>query len=188
MSKNNLTTPVQERITGKDPYTLFEIRKEIREIIGEITEAQQDKNADLVSKLTDELLHSLDLLEDKHEAIVYVIKSSAAAAEYNKAIANQFQAIATAHNNLVQKLKERLDEDMQTHDVSKLDAGIFTIRRQKNSIPTLTIHIPPEELPERFHKIVANTDELRFAINGGEEVNGVTLIKGEHIRIVPKRK
>jgi len=188
MSKSNLTTPVRERrITGKDPYTLFDIREQLKEIIREITEAQEEKNAELVSELTDELLDALDLLEDKHEATVFVIKNSLAAAEYNKGIADQFQAIATAHNNLAKRLKERLDEDMRIHGVSKLDAGIFTIRKQRNSIATLTVHIPAEELPERFHKIIADTDELRFAIDGGEEVDGVTLIKGEHIRIVPKK-
>ena len=188
MPKSDLVTPVEERkFTGKDPYTLFDISPKIKEVIREIAEAQQDKDTKLVSELTDNLLDLLDLHEDKYEGYVHVIQNSLAAAKNNKVIADQFNAIATAHNNLAKRLKARIQQDMELHQTDKVNAGLYIVRIQKNSVATLTVEVDPEDLPKRFQSVIPNTDELRFALTNGDEVEGVSLLKGEHIRIVPKK-
>ena len=171
---------------SSDPNALFEITTEIKVIIQEITQAQADKDLKLVGELTDELLTLMDKHEDKYERYVHVIKNSLLGAKGNKEIADQFQAKATALNNLAKRLKDRLKADMEQHGLSKVDAGIFTVRTQTNSVATLTVEVPAIELPERFQRIEPNTDELRFALTNGEEVEGVTLEKGQHVRINPK--
>ena len=188
MKRNRKDEPIHETVThaSPDPDTLFEITGEIKVIIREITEAQAEKDYDLVETLTEELLGLMDKHEDKYERYVHVIKNSLNSDAGNKEIADVFQAKATALNNLAKRLKDTILQDMKEHNLSKVDAGIFTIRTQKNSIPTLTVSVDAEELDERFQIIEPNKDELRFAICNGEEIEGVTLEKGVHIRIGPK--
>ena len=176
------------RHTRKDPYTSLNISEEIKTIIAEITEAQSEKNDVLVNELTEELIRLIDMHEDKYGATAHVIQNALSAAESNKAIAAQFQAIATGHNNIVKRLKSRLLDDMRQQDLKTIETGDFTIRTQKNSVPTLTINVPATELPERFQIIESNNKELRHALSKGERVEGVELEKGEHIRIFRRKK
>ena len=172
---------------SKDPYTLFDISGDMKRIIINITEAQQDKNLELVNELTDELIDMMDLHTDKYAGYAYTIKNSLNAADGAQGIANEFQAIATAHTNLARRLKERLQQDMENHGIEKLNAGIFSIRTQVNSIASLKVSAEPEELPERFQRIEIDNEELRFALANGEEVDGAELVKGRHVRITAKR-
>ena len=188
MKKKRKEEPIHETVThaSPDPDTLFEISGEIKVIMREITEAQAEKDYELVDTLTDELLDLMDKHENKYERYVHVIKNALNSATGNKEIADIFQAKATALNNLAKRLKETILRDMEQLNLVKVDAGIFTIRTQRNSIPTLTVEIDPEDLDERFQIIEPNKEELRFAISNGEEVDGVTLEKGYHTRIGPK--
>lgn len=172
---------------SKDPYTLFDITGDMKRIIVEITEAQQDKNLELVNELTDELIDMMEIHSDKYAGYAHTIKNSINAAEGNQAIANEFQAIATAHNNLARRLKDRLQQDMEHHGITKVNAGIFSIRTQINSVASLEVSTDAEELPERFQRIEINNEELRFALSSGEEVDGAELVKGSHVRITAKR-
>ena len=56
--------------------TFFDIRGEIRSIVGKITEAQAENDHELVSELTDELIALVDNHEDKYELYAHVIKNS----------------------------------------------------------------------------------------------------------------
>jgi len=178
----------RKRNASGKAYPLFDISTDIEQIIFEITEAQHDKNHDLVEELTCQLLDLISTHEDKYEACVHVIKNSLNAAEGNQAIANEFQAIATAHNNVAKRVKEMIKNDMERHGLKKVDAGIFNVRMHKNSVPTLHVYCDAEELPKRFQKIEINNDELRFALAHGEEVENAELVKGEHVRISAKRE
>ena len=177
----------KQKVTGKDPYTLFDISEEMKEIVGELTEAQQEKDSDLIQELTDELIRLIDLHEDKYKATIYVIKNSLAAAEYNQEIANQFQAVATAHKNLAKRLKDRIKYDMEQHGVTKTDAGIFSVRIQRNSVPSLVIDANPEDIPEEFQRIEIDRDEVKYALSIGREIEFAKLEKGTHLRISVKR-
>ena len=180
MPKKKVSVP---KYTSNDPYTLFDVSGEMKAIIREITIAQEDKDYEAIEDLTEELIELIELHGDKYVATIHVILDSLGAAEKNQAIAAQFQAKATAHSNLAKRLKQRLHDDMKHHGMQKVEAGIFTVRTHKNSIPTLTVNADPEDLPKEFQKIEADTDELRYALARGDEIKGVTLEKGEHIRI-----
>ena len=173
--------------TSNDPWGLFDISDEMKLIIVEIAEAQAAKDYDAVETLTDELIEIIDMHEDKYEASIHVIKNSLNSAAGNQELANAFQAKATALNNVAKRLKQRILDDMKSHGLKSVNAGIFTVRTVKNSVATLTVHVPADQLPERFWKIEPDNDELRHAISTGDEVEGVTLEKGEHIRFSPKK-
>ena len=176
------------KYTSKDPYTLFDISDEMKQIIADMTEAQAEKDLELVNALTTELIEMIEMHGNKYEATVHVIKNSLAAAEYNKAIADEFQSIATAHNKLAKTLKERLHEDMKFHHLDEVNAGIYVVRTATNPTAKLEVYVDADKLPEQFQKIEVDTDELRYALSVGEEVEGAELVKGQHIRISANRK
>ena len=180
--KKNRKFPT-ERHTSRDPNSLFDISNEMKNILAELGDAQYEKDYGRIEELTDELIEIISLHSDKYEATVHVIQNAINTAKGNQEIADQFQAKATANNNLAKHLKTKLLQDMKMHGLTKITAGIFSIRTQKNSVATLTIHIPAENLPRAFQRVEPNNEELRAALSNGEEVDGVTLIKGEHIRI-----
>ena len=175
--------PPTKRYASRNPNTLFDISDEMKSILAELTDAQYERDHERIEELTNELIEIIEMHSNKYEATVHVIKDAINTAKGNQEIADQFQAKATANNNLAKRLKTKLLEDMKMHGLTKVVAGIFSVRTQKNSVPTLTVNVPPEELPEQFQKVEADNDELRAALSSGTEVKGVTLVKGEHIRI-----
>ena len=169
----------------RDPYTLFGLTDETKAIVADIVEAEIAGDEDQVQALMAELDALYDAKESKRQGYVYVIKNSLASAVNHKDVAEEFDARAKAHKNLANRLKERLLIDMQHNDEQAVPAGDFKIARQRNSQPSVVLSVEAEELPEAYQsvEIKADKDALKEAINAGEEITGVNLKTGEHIRI-----
>ena len=165
--------------------TFFNIKGEIRSIVGAITEAQVERDSELVSELTDELIALIDKHEDKYELYAHVIKNSINGEQKRREIAYPSNAEALALKNLAELLKQRLKDDMKQRNLKEVEAGIYTIRIEEDDIRTVIVNIPAEQLPERFQSVEPDKIKLRSAIIDGEEVEGVTLELGEHIKIYP---
>lgn len=174
-----------ERMSQKDPFTLFDLTETIKAIISDIIDAESVSDKEQVNALMEELDTLYDARESKHEAYVHVIKNSLAGAENHQSVSDEFGARARALTNLAKRLKQRLLEDMEQHGEEVVNAGIFKIARQRNSQPSVVLHTAADELPEEFQRVTieADKDALREALNAGETLNGVTLHLGEHIRI-----
>ena len=165
--------------------TFFDIRGEIRSIVGAITEAQAERDYELVSELTDELIALMDKHEDKYELYAYVIKNSINGEKKRREIAYPSNAEARALKNLAELLEQRLRDDMKQRNLKEVEAKIYTIRIVKNTISKVIVNIPAEQLPERFQRVKPDKIKLKSAIIDGEEVEGVTLELGEQIKIYP---
>ena len=168
--------------------TIFELQAEIEQIIDDIIDAELAGDKDAVDALHAELDKLYDARTTKHEGYVHVIKNSLNTAKGCKAEADFFAKRATALNNLAKRLKDTLKEDLIHHDEESVKAEKYRIARQKNSQPTVNIHIPDEDLPAEYQNVTVEADKpaLRKAINGGEEIDGVDLEYGEHVRIRAK--
>lgn len=165
--------------------TFFDIRGEIRSIVGAITEAQAERDYELVSELTDELIALMDKHENKYELYAHVIKNSINGAKKSKEIAHPSIAKARALNKLAELLEQRLKDDMKRRNLKEVEARIYTIRIVENNISKVIVNIPAEQLPERFQRVKPDKIKLKSAIIDGEEVEGVTLELGEQIKIYP---
>ena len=163
------------------------IKGEIRSIVGTITEAQAERNDELVSELTDELIALMDKHEDKYGLYAHVIKNSINGAKVSTERARPHNAKASALNKLAELLKQRLKDDMKQRNLKEVEARICTIRIEENNISKVIVNIPAEQLPKRFQRVRVepNKIKLRSAIEDKEEVEGVTLEFGEHIKIYP---
>ena len=165
--------------------TFFDIRGEIRSIVGDITEAQAERDYELVSELTDELIALMDKHEDKYELYADTIKKSINGEKESREIARPHNAKARALNKLATLLEQRLKDGMKQRNLKEVKARIYTIRIEENKNLKVIVNIPPEQLPGRFQRVKPDKIKLKSAIKDGEEVEGVTLELGEHIKIYP---
>ena len=168
--------------------TIFQLQAEIGEIIDDIVDAEIAGDTDAV----DALLAKLDTLYEsrsiKHEGYVHVIKNSLNTAKGCKAEADFFAKRATALNNLAKRLKGNLLDDLVHHGEVSVKAGKYKISRQKNSQPSVYVRIPDADLPPEYQSVTIEADKkaLRTAIENGEEIDGVDMETGEHVRIRAK--
>ena len=167
---------------SKEADVIFDITGKIKQATLEITEALQQGDEELVEDLFEDLIALINSHENKYEAVAYTIIDS-------RNLTEEYRAKAKAYNDLAKRLKERLQDRMNQQGLRELDAGIFTLRIQRNGLPTVIVDIPAEDLPEQFHNIKPNKEKLRLALSKGERVEGVTisfLEIGEHIKIDAK--
>ena len=165
--------------------TLFQLNDDIAALVDEIIDAELEGDTELVDALLGELASLYDAREAKHEAYVHVIKNAEATAEACYKEANAFYTRNKALKNLAVRLKDILMGDLKEHDAKSTTAGKFKIARQRNSQPSVIMSIEAEALPTEFQRITieADKDALKDALNTGEEIDGVALETGEHIRI-----
>ena len=168
--------------------TIFDLRAEIEQIIDEILDAEIAGDTDAVDALHTELDKLYNARAAKHEGYVHVIKNTLNAAQGCKAEADFFAKRATALNNLAKRLKDTLKEDLIHHDEESVKAGKYRIARQKNSQPTVNVHIPDEDLPADYQNVTIEADKpaLKQAITNGADIDGVDMEYGEHVRIRAK--
>ena len=133
--------------------TFFNIKGEIRSIVGAITEAQAERDYELVSERTDELIALMDKHEDKYALYAYTIKNSIKGEKESREIAYPHNAKARALNKLAELLEQRLKDDMKQRNFKEVEARICTIQIEENGIPTVIVNIPAEQLPERFQRV-----------------------------------
>ena len=169
-------------------FTLYEIRDSIEQISDDITQALMDEDDVLADELMEELEDYFEIHDMKVEAYVRVIKNSEAGAKACKEQAAEFSKHATALSNLAKRLKNNLLMNMNEREERTTGAGPFKLRIQKNSVPTVDIEIPVEELPEEYQIVEVKADKhaLAQAFKYGETIEGVTVEKGEHLRIAIK--
>lgn len=89
--------------------------------------------------------------------------------------------------NAAKRLKDRLKEFMEIHELKKIETNRYQLRVQANGgKQAVEVACSPDSLPVIYQriKIEADNDALRDAISSGAKVNGVTLLpRGSHLRI-----
>ena len=168
--------------------TIFQLQAEIGEIIDDIVDAEIAGDTEAVDALHAKLDTLYKSRSIKHEGYVHVIKNAINTAKGCKAEADFFAKRATALNNLAKRLKRNLLDDLVHHGEASVKAGKYRISRQKNSQPTVTIRIPDEDLPAVYQNVTIEADKtaLKKALQNGEEIDGVDMETGEHVRIRAK--
>ena len=132
-----------------------------------------------------EALDSLeDAFEEKAENIVKIMRTLEAKEKAYKDEVDRLNAQRKMLNNRVQALKDYLQENMNVMGKKKVESGLFTVAIQK-SPPTLKIdddkYIPDGYWIPQPPKL--DRKELLQDIKLGEEIEGVEIVQGEHVRI-----
>ena len=132
-----------------------------------------------------EALDSLeDAFEEKAENIVKIMRTLEAKEKAYKDEVDRLNAQRKTLSNRVQALKDYLQENMNVMGKKKVESGLFTVAIQK-SPPTLKIdddkYIPDGYWIPQPPKL--DRKELLQDMKLGEEIEGVEIVQGEHVRI-----
>ncbi len=125
-------------------------------------------------------------LQVKAEAIAKVIRNLEASEEAKREEAKRLTTSAVGDKARADWLKSYLKGTLESLALVSLDAGLFKVRIQKNSAPSVTYDGAPESLPERFQmpKIEVRKAALVDAWKRGEELPPrVKVEQGTHLRI-----
>ena len=132
-----------------------------------------------------EALDSLeDAFEEKAENIVKIMRTLEAKEKAYKDEVDRLNTQRKTLNNRLQALKDYLQENMNVMGKKKVESGLFTVAIQK-SPPTLKIdddkYIPDGYWIPQPPKL--DRKELLQDMKLGEEIEGVEIVQGEHVRI-----
>lgn len=122
----------------------------------------------------------------KVEACCKIVRDYEAEETAMKAEAARFAKRAQSAANGKERLKAYVKNHLDALGIAKMDAGIFKVRCQANSVPSVRCSVDPADLPTQFNriKVELNAAALADAWKAGEELPaGVEVVKGSHLRI-----
>ena len=180
--------------------SLFEISRAKQDALEELLEAEETLLA--VQSTRNAPADDLQVAKNDYEAALLDLETIADARgkkleNYAKFIQNlahlkngleyQIKTYQRRKNAVVRTLdwlKQNLSDYLTMTDKKSINAGEFKIAKQK-SAPSVVIEIPVEELPADFQRVTIepNKNELRRAIQSGATIDGVKVVRKEHVRI-----
>lgn len=132
-----------------------------------------------------EALESLEgAFEEKAENIVKIMRTLEAKEKAYKDEVDRLNGQRKTLKNRVQGLKDYLQENMNVMGKKKVESGLFTVAIQK-SPKTLKIE-DDQYIPEGYwipQPPKLDRKELLQDMKLGEEIEGVEIVQGEHVRI-----
>jgi hypothetical protein len=174
--------------------TLFEIGNDLAALYDQLEEAE--------GEITPELEAEMDALlaqgEEKIDGYCALIKEFEAKAKIRAEESTRISKLAQSDAAVASRLKTRLHEFLTRSDTQKIETLRFKVRRQKNGgrVPVILDEYfasHPEELPERYRKVVFTPDleqiredlldEAADAQHWGAQDVATLAEPGEHLRI-----
>lgn len=124
-------------------------------------------------------------IEEKAENIVKLMKEWEALADAKKLEAKRLSESATNDLKKVERLKQYLQSNLETADIKKLQAGVFTLSFRKGSE---VVEIDETRLPEwafvpQDPKPLSKT-EFKAMLKEGVEVPGVRLVRKDDSLVI----
>lgn len=172
--------------------TLYEISEDLRAIEELLAESGGEVTDDEAGRVLEAWFDQIN--EDRDAKIgnyAALIRELEARAEMREQEAARLKAMALADANNARRLKARLKEFFETHQISKIETPRFRVSLQNNGgQPPLLFpsewETEPAAAPEAFHRHVVLLDKeaIRTAIREGQETHGATEApRGKHLRI-----
>lgn len=133
-----------------------------------------------------ETLQNLDgQIDDKLENCCRVIKSMLALQASLDSEAKQLKERSQRLEKALDELKGYVKYNLEMIGATKRTAGVFRLTICQNSQPSVTV-LDLEEVPHKFDKPVerqVSLTAIRDAVKAGEDVPGVDVVRGTHLRI-----
>ncbi len=119
-------------------------------------------------------------------SICQVIRDSAAREAGIQAELDRLQMMKRCEERKQDWLKQYVKRSMEAAGEQRIEAGLFRLRIQRNSQPSVMVSCVPESLPDwaQVHRVEVNRKELlqRFKDTGALPA-GVDVVYGDHLRI-----
>lgn len=150
--------------------TLFELTQEYLRVEDAVNSAVDGEIDEAINTLIDELNSNIAVKTDGYVSLIRRLESQAAAA---KAEAEQYQAIAKAREDAVDRLKDRLMDHMKATGQTKIvtaTARTVSVINNGGQLPLIVDEMPIDKLPAEFirHRPEIDRPKIRETLERGE--------------------
>lgn len=150
--------------------TLFELTQEYLRVEDAVNSAVDGEIDEAINTLIDELNRNIAVKTDGYVSLIRRLESQAAAA---KAEAEQYQAIAKAREDAVDRLKDRLMDHMKATGQTKIvtaTARTVSVINNGGQLPLIVDEMPIDKLPAEFirHRPEIDRPKIRETLERGE--------------------
>lgn len=166
--------------------SLYAIQNEITEIVETILDGGEDC-AEAQAALNEHLAGLDAALDEKADSYAALIRHLEARADARRGEAQRMRDLATADDDLAERLKTRLKEAMQATGRTKLETARFRLSVSQNGgVQPLAVTCEAADLPTELTTVTvaANKAAIRAALEAGTAIPGCELLpRGTSLRI-----
>ncbi len=101
--------------------------------------------------------------------------------------ANRFKERAQVAGRATERLRDYIRSNLERIGIDKMDAGLFKVRLQANSQPSVKFDGNPDDLDLRWVKVTTELDKAAViaAFKDHQHLpDGVSVVRNQHLRIV----
>ena len=163
---------------------LYEITTQYQNIYALLQDPEFAENEDILTAL-DQIE---DAFENKAQQTIFMMKNIEAEIDPIDSEIKRLQAMKKAHQNNIDRIKNRLRENMKAVGKSKLNCGLFSLSyrlQEANAVELDETEFLANNLDEDLVtvKVTPNKTEIKRRLKHGEEIIGARLVDSEVLTI-----
>lgn len=163
---------------------LYEITTQYQNIYALLQDPEFAENEDILTAL-DQIE---DAFENKAQQTIFMMKNIEAEIDPIDTEIKRLQAMKKARQNNIDRIKNRLRENMKAVGMSKLNCGLFNLSyrlQEANAVELDENEFLANNLDEDLVtvKITPNKTEIKRRLKNGEEIIGARLVDSEVLTI-----
>lgn len=163
---------------------LYEITAQYQNIYALLQNPEFAENEDILTAL-DQIE---DAFENKAQQTIFMMKNIEAEIDPIDSEIKRLQAMKKAHQNNIDRIKNRLRENMKAVGKSKLNCGLFSLSyrlQEANAVELDETEFLANNLDEDLVtvKVTPNKTEIKRRLKNGEEIIGAKLVDSEVLTI-----
>ena len=163
---------------------LYEITAQYQNIYALLQNPEFAENEDILTAL-DQIE---DAFENKAQQTIFMMKNIEAEIDPIDSEIKRLQAMKKAHQNNIDRIKNRLRENMKAVGKSKLNCGLFSLSyrlQEANAVELDETEFLANNLDEDLVtvKVTPNKTEIKRRLKNGEEIIGARLVDSEVLTI-----
>ena len=163
---------------------LYEITAQYQNIYALLQNPEFAENEDILTAL-DQIE---DAFENKAQQTIFMMKNIEAEIDPIDTEIKRLQAMKKARQNNIDRIKNRLRENMKAVGMSKLNCGLFSLSyrlQEANAVELDETEFLANNLDEDLVtvKVMPNKTEIKRRLKNGEEIIGARLVDSEVLTI-----
>ena len=163
---------------------LYEITAQYQNIYALLQNPEFAENEDILTAL-DQIE---DAFENKAQQTIFMMKNIEAEIDPIDSEIKRLQAMKKAHQNNIDRIKNRLRENMKAVGKSKLNCGLCSLSyrlQEANAVELDETEFLANNLDEDLVtvKVTPNKTEIKRRLNNGEDIIGARLVDSEVLTI-----
>jgi hypothetical protein len=164
---------------------LYKLSSEFAEFGNTLMDLADDDDGRIDPQWLAELNSMQQTLTQKLEACAFVHKNLQTEGQKFAAEAERLAKRAKSYETRADGLKDYIQVSLEKAGLERVDGAFWKFRIRANTLPRVTI-TDMDAVPTKFDKVqdrMVDTVAIRNAFKAGEEIPGVLVTRGQHVRI-----